>query len=511
MKKLLIVCFLFLGVIGIAGTTVHAEDTEVDVTQGVELEEGLTPDSEHYQAEKLMEKISLGFTANKEKRAEKKIEYAKERLAEAMKMKKENKIQLFTEMMNEYGNKLDEASDEIAGLMMKNKNKEKLHKMEAELDGVIIASDEIEDELSDDQKEKLVETKRNAYMKANVIEGIEESIVVNLKENYNLGLGEISKIVKLSEMTEETIEAIVNKYEELGKDFGELSRFYNITMQELNAKAAEDKSLRIEERLQKALEDGNEELIEKYQNQLIKNEFKNSKDMVNDSIKEAKENLLTEYGVGCIDDLTEEQREEFNQLIKEIREELKIQAKIELRENVSNMKGSLNKIKNNHKNGAANEVRNALKEQSQLRKETREEVKAQFRNRLQEQIQLKKDTINGKVPGDINTAREVASEGMEKFLDFTITDDDYCNAYIDSSSYEDCKTLRLSAKGEYDSIVEAGGQMTMEFVSMINKTSTTATAAIKTTLTVNGVTEVDESEIELVKVINRWYIVMTVE
>lgn len=109
---------------------------------------------------------------------------------------------------------------------------------------------------------------------------------------------------------------------------------------------------------------------------------------------------------------------------------------------------------------------------------------------------------------DENTISNLAKESMEKFLDFSIDSDEYCNTFVESSSIEFCKEIREETRVEYGVLTDAGGVMKMEFVSLISNTNSNATVNTKMTLTVDGISDIEESEMELVKVDGKWFIVM---
>src|SRR3989344_6426017 len=92
MLKKIIILFLCLVLI----VNVNSQDEANDATS-VQLEDavddgGITPDSVFYGLDNAWERVSLAFTFNKEKKAEKELKYARERLREVKLMVEENKL-----------------------------------------------------------------------------------------------------------------------------------------------------------------------------------------------------------------------------------------------------------------------------------------------------------------------------------------------------------------------------------------------------------------------------------
>ena len=70
------------------------EETDNTIPDGIiEGEAGITPDSHLYGIDKALERISLALTINKEKKAERRLKHAEERLLEVEQMLAEGKTE----------------------------------------------------------------------------------------------------------------------------------------------------------------------------------------------------------------------------------------------------------------------------------------------------------------------------------------------------------------------------------------------------------------------------------
>ena len=87
---------------------------------------GLTPDSPFYFLEEIIEKISIFFTFNDLKKAEKYINLAAERLAEAKAVLEKGKLELTKETLTRYEEQLGDSIDMAERARDKGKNAEKV-------------------------------------------------------------------------------------------------------------------------------------------------------------------------------------------------------------------------------------------------------------------------------------------------------------------------------------------------------------------------------------------------
>ena len=105
MKILLATTFFFLTLILVTPIPVSAETSA-----------GTTPSSFFYFFDTTFEKMNLFFTFDSEKRAEKALEYADERLAEIREIAKDNKPEEVEEAMTDYESKISTARDSAKNL-----------------------------------------------------------------------------------------------------------------------------------------------------------------------------------------------------------------------------------------------------------------------------------------------------------------------------------------------------------------------------------------------------------
>src|SRR3989338_8552512 len=87
MRKIISFLIFLLLVVNVSAQGDAPDSAELDDTDA-----GITPDSAFYGLDNAWEKISLAFTFNKEKKAEKELKYARERLREVKLMVEENKL-----------------------------------------------------------------------------------------------------------------------------------------------------------------------------------------------------------------------------------------------------------------------------------------------------------------------------------------------------------------------------------------------------------------------------------
>ncbi len=106
--------------LGVLLQPVHAGSAEVEVE--VEVEPGITPDSPLYFLDRLFEAIAVSLTFDPAKKAELRLRYAEERLAELEVMKEKNKTEVIKELSIEYAEELEEAEKELEKAEKEGKN-----------------------------------------------------------------------------------------------------------------------------------------------------------------------------------------------------------------------------------------------------------------------------------------------------------------------------------------------------------------------------------------------------
>ena len=119
MKNLLKITLLSFGLIFALGFAVLAQDIELP-------DPGLTPDSPFYFFDTLWEKINLVFTFNPEKKIEKSLRFAEEKIAEVKVMADENKGEALEKASERYQEYLGTANQGLEELKTKGKDGEGL-------------------------------------------------------------------------------------------------------------------------------------------------------------------------------------------------------------------------------------------------------------------------------------------------------------------------------------------------------------------------------------------------
>jgi len=109
----------------LVASPVYVAQTENSSLEDVEEEAGVTPDNGFmWGMERAMESVSLGFTFNKTKKAQKSLEYANERVAEAQKMAEENKSEASEKAMKNWEKNMNSVEQIRKRLQEKNKSQE---------------------------------------------------------------------------------------------------------------------------------------------------------------------------------------------------------------------------------------------------------------------------------------------------------------------------------------------------------------------------------------------------
>ncbi|QVK21614.1 hypothetical protein KHQ82_04635 [Mycoplasmatota bacterium] len=313
MKKLLIVFTLLFTLLPV----VSAEDGDVNA--------GMTPDSPFYFLDKLIEDLDLALTFDEVSKTEKFIAYAKERLAEAEEMNEEEKQEFIEELLLEYTDGLEKASDNLLNL-----EEEDANELEGDLDDAICESDELSDQIDPELAAKLEEKKGQAYVKFTVLrealtEDNQESIVNKANES-GFGLGELSKIAIGAELLGMSLEEVLDAVIEAG-NLEDYFTSQDISMNELVTKGLDKKQNKLQERLAYAVGESNEKAISRIENQLQNSIEREEKDAIIHSYKNGKEEILNDLGVEDLDELSDEEKtqvkEELNTLKTEKKEELK--------------------------------------------------------------------------------------------------------------------------------------------------------------------------------------------
>ena len=90
---------------------VAAEEVEVNGTTEIRADAGVAPDSPFYGLENALERVRLALTFNEQRRAERALDYADERLAEIREMVEEGKFEAAQRARMRYEQKLEAAAE----------------------------------------------------------------------------------------------------------------------------------------------------------------------------------------------------------------------------------------------------------------------------------------------------------------------------------------------------------------------------------------------------------------
>lgn len=345
MKKLTSIIIILLMLI--TSPVVNAADNkETNEVKGA----GIKPDSKIYFIDKAFEKLSLKLTSSEEKKIKKMIKYANERYAETYEMNEDGKTNLVEKTIEEYSNNIVDISNRISKLSVKDKD---IAKLEDNLDNLIVATDDFIEKIPEDIQKEVNNKKEYAYVTPSIIQDIDNEIVKKLRDEEKFGYGEISKLYILSQITEEEIDDLVEEYNEKD-DFDELCEEYGLKVSDLVSKALENKNNKIQDKLNKAMEGNNSKLMNSLANKLFQANSQVYRQELKELVDEEYDRLLEEYDVESFDDLSSEEKKEFNNSIEEYTNEKKEELDKELTEKQDEIKGKIDEIISNNDNGKDN-------------------------------------------------------------------------------------------------------------------------------------------------------------
>ncbi len=192
---------------------------------------GTTPDSALHGLDKAFERISLAFTFNKEKKAEKHLRYAEERLAELKVMIDKEKLEYSDELVEEYDNNLEEANEIAKTAKLLKEDKTKLTELVALATSKHLSVlDKVKEQVPEQAKESITKSKEAS------IKGNQESLKVLAAENpekaaeiaMDVAEGRINKAKQSADEgnDEEAIEAVeeYEKYAQFGEEISAIAQ-----------------------------------------------------------------------------------------------------------------------------------------------------------------------------------------------------------------------------------------------------------------------------------------------
>lgn len=249
------ICLTALTLLFAMGTSVSANSEVTDTA-------GITPDEFLYPVDKLYEEVELAVTTDAVKEADLLLEQADERLAEAEAMTVEEQPELVTETISDYTEVLAEAQDAVSDVVA---NEEVEDQTKQELGEQLADAAEIDEDLanqlSEDQKVEVKEQQDEAFLVANVVQGLDTDVVKALRSE-DLGYGEIAKVIALSEISGKTVEEIVALLNSGETEIGGVMQELNITMTQVKAQALSKKIDYLEQAIETAKAEGNTKATE---------------------------------------------------------------------------------------------------------------------------------------------------------------------------------------------------------------------------------------------------------
>ncbi len=342
MKKLLIgFALMFLLMPAVNAETVET-GSGVTETPEEETDAGITPDSIFYFFDIALENLDLALTFDEEAKVEKFIAYAEERLAEAEEMNDEEKQEFVEELILEYLANIEEASDGLVGL-----DDEVAEELEGILDEAIAESDEIAGELPEDLYNKLEANKGAAYIKFSLVReaiGSTDEDVVGIANAAGLGLGELAQIAAGAEMLEQDFVETLNAVIEIGSVEEYFAQF-DLKVSDLLSKGVAMKQAKIQERLDKAIDKGNDKQVASAERQMSNAIAVEEMKEAFDEIKTHRDSVLEEYGVEDMDQLPDDVKDALQDELKEARQTAIEERKETIQEKQEEMKEAVQERK----------------------------------------------------------------------------------------------------------------------------------------------------------------------
>jgi hypothetical protein len=197
------------------GTVVSADEV-VETT-----DPGTTPDEFLFTFDQLFEELKLLVTFDDEKEAQLLLDFASERLAEATAMSAEEKDEFLQAALEDYLAALDEAQDKVTEVIVEEEtDSEGADELTEELEDVAEVDEELADEAEGELEEELEEAVEEAKVVANVVKGLDQDKVAELREQ-GLGYGQIAQIFWLAEAADIEVDEVAAIYTEEKLGFGQ--------------------------------------------------------------------------------------------------------------------------------------------------------------------------------------------------------------------------------------------------------------------------------------------------
>jgi len=346
-------------VLALSFLAVSVSAQETDVSEEIEVEDaGVTPDSPLHGLDRALDRINLALTFNKQKKAEKALRIAEERLSEAEEMAEEGKLDEAAEAEEEHNELVDEAEfavEEIESNGDEETAKESLeevlkvkHKIASHSEKVSLVKQRIlerqAERMSPEQLAKLRAVFERIENKAleteNKINQKKENVKTRLKvltEKTDEEIDEVeSEIEEETGLDKEKKERTAREIKRAEKSLENLER----KLKEQNVSDAEidDAIKKVREKIKEAKEDEQEGEYEEAEDvaEEVK-EFGNEFSLIATSLREARESGNFEERLRELKEAAHNRRAEALARSEEIRAELaeeKAEREIRLRESI---------------------------------------------------------------------------------------------------------------------------------------------------------------------------------
>lgn len=207
---------------------------------------GITPDSPFYFLDSLGKKLGLAFTFGDEAKAQKALEYAEERLAEAQAMALKNRLKEMTQAAGEYEQFMAMVNERMQAAVQKNASSNVSEKVALAAQKHLAVLDKVSDEVPEQGKEALDRAReRSLNEQYNALRALAQNRVERAAE-INLDSVQqrlLRALEKASENATDEVEDAVEDAEKLrrwGEEISEIARGLSdntTTVDELVAKA----------------------------------------------------------------------------------------------------------------------------------------------------------------------------------------------------------------------------------------------------------------------------------
>ncbi len=212
MKRIILI--IFLSFLVLLSTKVHAEvitQNDEDIVDKL-TNAGSIPGDLFYKFDRFLESVSLIITFNEEKKVEKYMLYAEERLAEINQLDPEKDLEWLDKLFDDYGVTLNKTNDLLINIIDEGKiNSNELKKMQNKLENITSKEERISnkarEKINFETKDKVEEVKVDSYL-ISISNKMTENEKKLVKEK-NMSVGLLIKLISFSNLTGVSIDEII--------------------------------------------------------------------------------------------------------------------------------------------------------------------------------------------------------------------------------------------------------------------------------------------------------------